>query len=77
MVPRSLTQAQHRARAVGYGLELQRKHREKVLDAETRCSQWLADGNAAKERGNARRAEYCYAKSQFWLDRYNNLVGNS
>lgn len=50
---------------------------ERALDAETRCSQWLADGNQAKERGDMITAEKCYAKAQFWLDRYNRLVGNS
>lgn len=46
-----------------------------VLDAETRCSQWLADGNQAREAGNVAKAERCYAKSQYWLDRYNRLIG--
>lgn len=49
----------------------------KALDAEVRCSRWLADGNAAKEAGNMARAERCYQKSQFWLDRYNKLTGKS
>jgi hypothetical protein len=47
------------------------------LDAEVRCNTWLADGNAAAEAGNHAKAERCYAKSQFWLDRYNRLAGNS
>jgi hypothetical protein len=50
---------------------------EKALDAEVRCSKWLADGNAARERGDKERAEKCYAKSQFWLDRYNKLTGRT
>lgn len=49
----------------------------KALDAEVRASQWLADGNAARERGNMVKAEKCYAKSQFWLDRYNKLTGRA
>jgi len=49
----------------------------KALEAEWRASSWLADGNAAKERGNMDLAEKCYAKSQFWLDRYNKLTGRS
>lgn len=47
----------------------------KALDAEVRGSRWLADGNAAKEKGNMAKAEKCYVKSQFWLDRYNKLTG--
>lgn len=50
---------------------------EKALTAEVRASQWLADGNAARERGNMAKAEKCYAKSQFWLDRYNKLTGRA
>lgn len=49
--------------------------RERILDAETRCNIWLADGNEARERGDLSRAEECYAKSQYWLDRYNLLSG--
>ena len=51
------------------------KYRTLVLNAETRASQWLADGNEARERGDAAKAEKCYAKSQYWLDRYNRLTG--
>lgn len=61
-----------------------RKHRphpatieEKALDAEVRSSRWLADGNEANERGNRDKAEKCYAKSQYWLDRYNKLTGRT
>ena len=49
--------------------------RERMLDAEVRSSQWLADGNEARESGQLAKAEKCYAKSQFWLDRYNLLAG--
>lgn len=49
---------------------------EKALDAETRGNRWLADGNAAAEAGNKEKAEKCYEKGQFWLDRYNRLMGN-
>lgn len=49
----------------------------KIADAQQRCSSWLADGNAAQERGHEARAERCYAKSQFWLDRLNKLEGKS
>ena len=48
---------------------------QRILDAEVRSSQWLADGNEARESGNTAKADKCYAKSQFWLDRYNLLAG--
>lgn len=51
--------------------------REKIIEAEVRCSQHLADANAAAERGNRTKAERLYAKSQFWLDRYNRLARNA
>ena len=51
------------------------KH-DKMIEAEERGSYWLANGNEALERGNAERAEKCFAKSQYWLDRYNALAGN-
>lgn len=53
----------------------QKSLKARQLDAEVRSSQWLADGNEARESGNIARAEKCYAKSQFWLDRYNLLAG--
>lgn len=48
---------------------------ERIAEADTRSSQWLADGNEAAERGDHERAEFCYAKSQFWIDRLNSLLG--
>ena len=51
--------------------------KEKMIEAEVRGSFWLAEGNEARERGNLTKAEKCYDKSQFWLDRYNKLAGNS
>lgn len=50
---------------------------ERILDAEVRCSQWRADGNEALEKGDKKKAEECYQKSQYWLDRYNLLSGKS
>lgn len=50
---------------------------ERVLDAETRASQWLADGNQAKEAGRMTKAERCFQKAQFWLDRANLLSGRA
>ena len=46
---------------------------ERLLDAETRSSIWLANGNEYAEKGKKRMAEICYDKSQYWLDRYNRL----
>ena len=51
--------------------------RERILDAETRGSRWLADGNAAREAGDTAKADECYAKAQYWLDRANLLSGRS
>jgi len=48
---------------------------ERVLDAETRASQWLAEGNQAAEAGRVTKAERCFQKAQFWLDRANHLSG--
>lgn len=48
---------------------------ERILDAELHCNRWLADGNAAREAGDTAEANACYAKSQFWLDRFNHLSG--
>lgn len=51
--------------------------RERIIDAEERCNRHLADANEADERGDKVKAEKLYDKSQFWLDRYNKLAGNS
>ena len=48
---------------------------EKIADAEANGSRWLADGNEAEEHGNKAKAEKCFEKSQFWLDRANKLRG--
>ena len=50
--------------------------RERQTDAETRASQYLADANEAAESGQSAKAEMLYSKSQFWLDRMNNLNGD-
>jgi len=52
------------------------KRKAAIIKAETLGSKWLADGNEAEERGKHAKAEKCFAKSQYWLDRYNRLVGN-
>jgi len=53
-----------------------KSHREKMIEAEQRGSHWLAEGNEAEERGDKAKAERCFEKSQYWLDRYNKLAGN-
>lgn len=50
---------------------------ERMLDAETRAGQWLADGNKAQEAGRVTRAERCFQKAQFWLDRANELADHA
>lgn len=49
--------------------------REKIADADLRGNQWLAKARAAEERGDNRRAEECYRKGNYWLDRSNKLRG--
>ncbi|MNG07668.1 hypothetical protein D3C84_909820 [compost metagenome] len=48
---------------------------QRILDAECHSNRWLADGNAAAEAGDKAEADSCYAKSQYWLDRFNHLSG--
>jgi hypothetical protein len=48
---------------------------QKIIDAHEMASKWLADGNEASEKGNHAKAERCYEKSQFWLDRAHKLEG--
>lgn len=48
---------------------------ERITDAEVLASRWLGDGNAADEAGNHAKAQACYDKSQYWLDRANLLSG--
>ena len=48
----------------------------KAIEAGERASKWLADGNEAEERGDLAKAERCFEKAQFWLDRFNKLAGN-
>lgn len=48
--------------------------RAKAIDAEVRAGRWLADGNVARDAGKSEKAERCYRKAQYWLDRYNKLT---
>jgi hypothetical protein len=51
--------------------------KERIIDADYRGNYWLAEGNRYQEAGEKDKAEVCYRKSQFWLDRYNLLSGAS
>lgn len=51
--------------------------KERILEADERGNRYLADANEAAERGDTAKAEKLYAKGQYWLDRYNKLVGNN
>lgn len=51
--------------------------RRKIDDAEARGNNWLAEGNAAAEAGKTEKADECYRKGQYWLDRYNALTGRA
>jgi hypothetical protein len=46
---------------------------DRILEANERGNRWLADGNEAAEAGDKLKAERCYQKGQFWLDRLNLL----
>lgn len=52
---------------------------ERILEADDRGNRYLGDFNERVERlgREDRIAERLYAKGQFWLDRYNKLVGNA
>lgn len=49
--------------------------REKLADADQRGNEWLRKAREAEEKGNQSRADECYRKGQFWLDRSNKLRG--
>jgi hypothetical protein len=49
---------------------------EQIADADERGSRWLAEANAAAERGNYQKAEALYDKASKWLDESNRLRGN-
>ena len=49
---------------------------ERIIYANTMGCQHLGNANEAAEKGNQAKADKLYAKAQFWLDRYNLLVGD-
>jgi len=44
-------------------------------DYEERANYWRAEGEAADEKGNQAKAERCFAKCQYWLDKANKVRG--
>lgn len=50
-------------------------NREKIIRAEELGNRHLGNANEAAERGNRAKAEKLYEKSQYWLDRANELRG--
>lgn len=53
---------------------MKRTVQERAVEAEVLGSRWLGNANEAAERGNKIRADKCYEKAQFWLDRANLLT---
>jgi hypothetical protein len=47
----------------------------KALDAELRGNSWLAKANQYRDAGDSEKADKCYSKGQYWLDRFNKLTG--
>lgn len=50
---------------------------DKIIEATERAARFLADANDAADRGDMVKAENLYAKSQYWHDRMNKLLGNA
>ena len=53
------------------------KLQARIADADMKGSNWLAKGNEYAEKGNSVKAEQCYDKGQYWLDRSNKLRGDA
>lgn len=65
------------SRRMNSGKTEQQRRDERAQEADDRGSRYLGDANEANERGEKAKAEKLYARGQFWLDRYNKLMGNS
>ncbi|MGI0075907.1 MAG: hypothetical protein ACREAU_00695 [Nitrosopumilaceae archaeon] len=50
-------------------------HAKKIADYEVRSGMWLGNGNEALEKGKKEKAEQCFQKAQYWLDKSNKLRG--
>jgi hypothetical protein len=48
---------------------------DRIAEADCRGNEWLAKGRAAEDTGNKTKAEECYRKGNYWLDRSNKLRG--
>ena len=48
---------------------------DRIADADQRGNDWLARARDAADRGDQKRAEECYRKGNYWLDRSNKLRG--
>ncbi len=51
------------------------KLREKIADADVRGNEWLRKAREAELQGYQARADECYRKGNYWLDRSNKLRG--
>ncbi len=47
---------------------------ERILEADILSGRYLGNANEALEKRQHERANKLYAKSQYWLDRYNLLT---
>lgn len=65
-----------RYRATQKGVELVRAVDAQVAEADARGGAWLAKANELAEAGKHERAQLCYDKCQYWLDRSNRLRGH-
>jgi hypothetical protein len=48
---------------------------DKAQSYEHQASMWLSKANEADEAGKSEKAEKCYGKAQYWLDRANKARG--
>ena len=60
-----------------YAAHLYNRNRRRIIEAEEKCGRYLADANAAEERGAKKTAEKLFAKSGYWRDRMNKLSGDA
>jgi len=50
---------------------------QRIADADALANRWLADGNHAAECGQPAKAQKCYERSQYWMDRYTLLTNSA
>lgn len=48
---------------------------ERIADADMRGNEWLLQARRAEEKGNLTKADECFRKGNYWLDRSNKLRG--